>query len=303
MKKLNNSVLLLILVILIGVFVLSRLFRSPGRERSLKATVVTVDTAKITEVHVYPAEAPGQHLRLAPDQGVWQVWQDQRHEAAEPALIKNAFGSLEAIRTERMVARKENKWHEYNVDTAGTHVVVMGEGETLANLWIGKSQSGSIYVRNDDEDDVYAVRGMLSNYFNKGFNGWRDKSFASLTPDTVTRITFQYPADSGFTAVKTDTLWTVDGAIIPMSKIQPYLSKLRNKNMTDFVEQFTPASAADVTVTFARGDAALLTLHAWKQAADAWVLESSQRAGVYFEDENGRTAKEFFPAKASWLPQ
>jgi len=55
MKKLNNKILIGALVVLVGVFALSRWLRSPGLESNLRKQLLSLDTTNINEVRIKPA--------------------------------------------------------------------------------------------------------------------------------------------------------------------------------------------------------------------------------------------------------
>lgn len=54
MKKLNNKILIAVLLALVGLFAASRFFRSGRLETNLPAELMAVDTSAVTEILVYP---------------------------------------------------------------------------------------------------------------------------------------------------------------------------------------------------------------------------------------------------------
>ena len=296
MKRLNNKILLIVLVVLLGGFLVSKMFRTPALESNLPTDLFGVDTTKITEVHVNPEVERGE-IKLVRHGEEWSLQKGDKTADPELALIKNALGGLQYVRPTKMMSRRKEKWSEYKVDSTGTHVQVYDEDEVLADWWIGKAGSGEVYVRLNDKEDVYAIRGMMRNYFNKGFNDWRDKTFIRIEPDTITKITFQYPVDTGFVVAKADTLWTINGQPADPLKVSRYLNTVQYKSLTEFADNFSPVVSPDVTIVFESNGVSMQTVQAWKQEEDRWIMGSSGKQGIYFSNEGSTIIKDLFQAQ------
>src|SRR5687767_11504202 len=161
MTQFNNKILLIVLAVLLGGFVLSKMFRSPARESNLKETILKFDTAKISAIHVKPASERKNEIRLVRSGSGWAVENGQKNAKVDINQVKNALRSLAAIHPDRMVTRSKNKWPTYQVDSTGTHLKIFAGAEMPSELWVGKSSSGATCVRIEGDDEVFEIKEPL----------------------------------------------------------------------------------------------------------------------------------------------
>lgn len=295
MKQFNNKILIIILLVLTGMFVVSKLIRSPRRESNLSDALTSVDTAKVSEVRIQrAASANGKAIKLVRSGNNWTVQSENKTANADAATVKNLLEAVRNVKAERLMTKETEKWSNYEVtDSAGTHLVVTA-GEPLADWWIGKRSGGFTYVREDEEDEVYAVNESLLSSVDRDFNEWRDKSFLSLLIDNVTDITFTYPADSGFVLTKKDNAWMLGNEKADSASVQSYLNKFSRKKLTSFADDVDlSGKASDIIISFKNGNVTLSTVQAWKREDD-WVLTSSQYEGVFFSSKGSSIEEELF---------
>jgi hypothetical protein len=142
--------------------------------------------------------------------------------------------------------------------------------------------TGITYVRNRDDDEVYAVEGFLAMTFNQGFNNWRDQTISRLTRDQVNKVVFEYPADSSFVAQKLETNWTINGILADSASMAQYLNGLSRKTHSDFADGFSPLSSPLYQVTFEGMNMAPFSIRVYSQSGDNLVLHSSINPESYF---------------------
>lgn len=310
MKNLNTKVLIIVLIVLAAVFVLSRIFRSPGLESNLRKTIVALDTAQVTEVRIQPASSRASEIRLVKEGKNWNVTSGKMKSATDINSVKSTLGTLHDLRTQRLATRKKEKWETYKVDDKGTHVTVFEGLNKIADLNVGKTgfaQGGGggygsayTYVRLSDEDEVYTVDGFLESQFNRTFNDWRNKAFLRVNRDDITKITFKYPADSGFVLSKKDSVWMVDNEKADLPKVQSLLGQLSFKNMSEFADGFLAQSSAPFTLLIEGKNGMLASVEGWRDG-DQWTMESTEQHGVYFSAANS-TVKDFWLRKKNLFP-
>jgi hypothetical protein len=297
MKKLNNKILIGILAGLVVVFALTRIFRSPGLQRSLPETLVQTDTASVDAVHIYPAKGNGLKLEFKRKNQTWSVSRGQKQVSADQASVSTMLGYLTKLAPQKLVTRKKDKWKQYEVGDSSTRVVVMKGKETLAEFLVGRTSfsqpsgppnpygmggygASFTYVRKSGEDKVYTVEGYLESAFNRGFDDWRDKSFLRLKPEQITRIRFDYP-DSGFVAELKNSKWMIGGQVADSVEMKNYLSQLGLKNAQVFADDFKPALPPDLSLIFEGAGGELATVKAWKRDAD-FVLNTGRHPDTHF---------------------
>lgn len=312
MKKLNNKILIAILAVLAGVFVLSRVFRASSREGNLPKELIRVDTASVTEIKIYPKTEQNKEVRLVRDGKNWNVKMDNRSNVVEKGSASNALSLLAHLKPLRLISKKKDKWREFNVSDTSTQVKLMKGSEVLADIRIGKigfnQQPGQqqfgrggvfTYVRLSDEDEVYAVEGFLQTAFDRKYGDWRDKSFLQLSQNAITKVTFTYPADSGFVIEKRDKKWWLNDSEADSTKVKNFLSQLQYKDATTFADDFSAQGTAPVSIQFNGPNGKLATVQAWKRAND-WAMSTTHQSGIYFSSQG---LESLLGSKRNFLPE
>lgn len=302
MKWSSNKVLLIVFAVLLGGFVVSRMFRAPALESNLPNILVMVDTARVTEVQVLHADT-GASVSLVRDGNAWQVNEGQKSAGTETGVVRNALGSIGVVKPDRIITRKKQKWNDFHVDSTGTHVKVLGGDNLLADFWLGRAPSGMVCMRLEGKEDVYEVQQSLDNYFSKKFNDWRDKSFLHLNSDSIFRIAFEYPADSSFVVEKKQSGWMVGMSAADSTRVVTYLNRFRSKNLYAFADDFSPPVNAQYTVSFGKNGHPAETVRAWQIDDDKWIATSSVQEGVYFSVNRIQLINDLFAGKKAFLTE
>lgn len=290
MKQLNNRTLLFVLIGLAVLLVLTRVFRSPAREKNIETGVLQVDTTLLKKIVLAPATENRKQLTLALNNKQWKVSRDNKEASADHYKIRRMLSQLASMKVDRIVSRKRDKWDEYEVsDSTGTDVIVNTGGKDVT-IKIGKSSGNSTYVRKLDDDAVYAVSNFQAYHFNQKFNDWRVDTFVEQKKENVTRIAFNYP-DSGFVLTKKDNVWMLGDAKADSAKVESYLNKLSFQRMDTFVDDFTPPGKPDVSINVDSDHPVIL--QGWKDPSGHWMLSGIQK-DVYFKDENKRVFDALF---------
>jgi hypothetical protein len=309
MKHLNNKTLTIIFLVLVAVFVLTKIFRSPHLESNLKTHLFGVDTAAVTRMRIQPPKSDGPEITLTRKGSQWQLSQGQKSAEAAGAPVTEALMSLTDVRVQRMMSRKKSDWNTYKVgDTSGTHVTVYGGKNLLADFWIGETGTGTgpyrqntSYIRQTGTPDVYeAATGYLSSYFDKGYDDWRDHSFLRINKNKITRINFQYPADSSFAAVKKDSIWLIGNQPADSAKMANYLNGLQSKNLYSFADGFLPTRDPDEVISIENNSSPLAVIKAWKKDKN-WILSSSLRRHIYFSSKGSDVVSKLLVGKKALL--
>lgn len=300
MTRLNNKILLVLLAVLLGGFVLSKMFRSPGRESNLKETILKFDTGKISAIHVRPATERKSEVRVVRSGTRWSVENSQGNAKVDINHVKNALSALSAIHPDRLVTRSKNKWPTYQVDSTGTHVKIFTGSEMPSEFWVGSTNSGATCVRLEGDDEVFEIKDPLATYFNKTFSAWRDKTFSRLEPENISSISFQYPGDSSYVVKRDKKVWMMDNQIVDSTKVIRYLSKFRSRTMSEFVDNFVPGTSASFEIIFNNESGNALTIQAWNTSDKDFVVTSSQLDKVYFSTRDASMVRELFPGKKAF---
>jgi hypothetical protein len=316
--KFNNRNLLFVLLGLAGILVLTRVFTAKKAERTLETELVEIDTAKISSIHIFPQAEHGSELIFSRSGSGWVVAKDDLSAPADNYSLDNVLNELMNLKTDRLVARSEDKWPEFHVnDSLGTRVLIKEGKKTTLDMIIGRFNyqppaggyagygqqygTGITYVRNSGEDEVYAVEGFLAMSFNQEFNEWRDQTVCRLTRDQITKIVFEYPADSGFIAQKLDTKWTINGTPADSASMAKYLNGLSRKSHREFADGFSPLSGPLYQVTFEGMNMDPLLIRVYAQAGDEMILHSSINPQSYFRITRNGLFKDIFKSSSGFI--
>jgi len=320
-KKFNNRNLLIILVILAGVLVVGRLTKFKKSSRTLNTEIVSIDTSRVTSMNLFPTAEKGGELIFEKKDGKWTVTKDDLTVTADPAAIENALNELVNLKTDQLVARSKDKWNAYNVtDSLGSRLLINEGKKTTLDLVIGRfnykpSQNpygggygqnqgtGFTYVREHNSDEIYSTQGFLAMTFNRNFNSWRDQTITNFTPSQVSKVVFDYPADSGFIAQKSGTGWMVSGLPADSASMAGYLSRASRKRNTNFVDENKPTGAPDYQVTFEGDNMQPLRVEAYRQTDGSYVMHSSINPDSWFSIRQDNFFKDLYKSNTDLLPK
>ena len=237
-NRFNNSILFVIFIVLFTFFLVSRVFFSDRKERNFRTQLVSLDTAQVTQIELFPQDA--EKITLQKEGTQWTVQQGNITSPADQSAVKNLLTTLEDLKPQRLAATSEDQWEELGVtDSTATRVVVSANGQKVANVYIGKFNinasaqqqqpmnpmqrqmpSATSFVRVGNEEEVYAIDGYQTMSINRGFSSWRDRTFIKIPRGNISQLAFTYPGDSSFTASQTaDNNWVIDGIKADSSKM------------------------------------------------------------------------------------
>ncbi len=305
MKQLNNKILGFILAGLVILFIGTRALRS-SRDTNVQRNLIQLDTSLVSKIVIYPQKQNGKRLHLIKSGMQWQVVEGSRSVPASQNAVKSLLSAISYVGIKRMVSRNKKDWTDYNMsDTTATHLEVYAGDHTLVDCWVGSASTGTgpytqtaTYVRMDSLPQVYETEGFLASVVNKDFDGWRNHKFLRLNKNSITRLQFQYPADSGFTAVRKDSVWMIGDEKADSARMASYLDKVSSHNLSSFADNFKPEGDPDMKLSISGNETT--SVNAWKRDS-TWVMESSQRPGVYFNSKRDGWIKELMVSKNSLL--
>lgn len=305
-KRFDNTQLLLALGALALLYVGAMAFGGKA-DRTFRKMLVVIDTTQLSKIVIQSpkADPPVELIRSGPS---WQVTGADGQFPTAAGAVPNALNSLNYLEATQLVSRDEADQAEFQVDETGTRVQVYEGEKQVADLILGKfayKQSGmASYVRETEEDEIYAVSGYLDAAFNKGADDWRDKTLLKGTPAEWSALNFRYPADSSFQLVKgLDNTWSFSDTSIAVnsSEISSYLNGLNLTNGTNFVVRpATSTPEKELTLQLVAGGA--VAVKAYRDPTHTWVLSSSLNPTAYFADPEGNLVKKIFVEPGRFLP-
>jgi len=242
-RKLNNRTLIVVFFILLIIVAAILLFDTGKNERTFREVLVDIDSSAVTEIHIISKANNFKPVRLFKDNDKWFVeLANGKNASVTDQRIEQTFKELTAVVPKRLAARGNDKWSEFQVDSAGTRVQVMEGSSTTLDLVIGRfnyqqqPRSISTYVRLANDNDVYEVDGFLSMTFNQNANAFRNGTVVKADYNTWNQLVFDYPADSSFTLKKNGDKWFIDQVQTDSAKTATFLRTLSNMTKNNFAD-------------------------------------------------------------------
>ena len=317
--KFKNSNLLIIFLVLAGLFVVSRYLKNRKYERTLKTDLVQVDTSGIDQILLYPRAENQQEIQFVRKGDNWSVTKGSITAEAGNYSVQNIFSDLISVKAEQLVARNRERWSEFHVDDSlGTRVILKEGNKTKLDIMIGRFNyqpapggytggygqnqgRGLTYVRLSGEDEVYMVEGFLSMSFNQPFNNWRDQTILRTDRSSITRVSYDYPMDSGFVLVLQDSVWMIDGMSPDSAQTAQLLSALTRKSSSEFVDDFSPLTAPDYQLRIEGNNMQLVSVLAYRRSDNQYIINSSLNPDSYFASPPDGIFKDIFKPRAELL--
>lgn len=305
-KNISTIKLIGILAVLAAIYFAFQLFGGSTRSKSFKENLVEIDTAKVTRMLVMKA---GQNLELKKDGDQWKVsLAAGKYANAEAKSVKSSLENLLRVKPSRVVAKKADKWSEYQVDSAGTRVQVFEGDEKTLDLVVGRfgfnqqamqqqqqmmmggrggMQQFYSYVRLQDEDEVYVADNFMGMSLGTNAADFRNSQVLKVTKDSLRQISFQYP-DSAFTLDKVDSMWVVGNALADSAATASFLNGLSHVNNRSFVDDIEPAAmtTATLSMTVKESGKPDVVIKAFPHPVHKWVINSSVNPDSYFSEQS-----------------
>lgn len=289
-RQVSNKVLVIIFLILLlsAVFVF---FIDGGKnERTFRDVLVNIDTTAVSEILIYPKSQNHKEVKLFKEKENWKVTLSGNKSASVPGKrMTDVFNQLLAIKPQRLAARGEDKWSEFQVDSTGSKVIVKQGDKVVLDLIIGRfsfqqPRSMSTYVRLSNDADVYVVDGFLDMTFNQGVNIFRDAAIINDDFNNWNQLQFDYPFDSSFTVSRTGNSWFINGIKTDSLKTANYLTRLSRLTDSKFIDDFSPVNPAAPVykLSITTEDFRFIEINGYKEN-DRYVISSSQNPEAYFD--------------------
>ena len=283
LNKISNLQLILGLVLLGLIYLAVVYFDSPKSEE-LQKQLVTIDTARVTAITI---AGPDQTVNLTLENQQWQVeLKSGKKVAAVSSKVEALLDQLLRISPDRLAAKDQNKWGDYQVDSTGTEIQIKESGNTTLDMIVGQSGPTS-YLRLAGETEVYASDGFGGLNNKDDIDHYRDDLFVRINTDSLTSISFNYPGDSSFQIINDQGKWKFeDGTMADSLKTANYLNQLKLKHNQNFSDQdgSTIGSPLGEIVINSKNEPQVL-INAYYDTADSAVFNSSLNPTAYFNDD------------------
>jgi hypothetical protein len=291
-----------------------------NRNRTFKSELTDFDTAKVTQIYIYP-KMKGEQIVLSKNGEDWKVTVGDKKYNADPNTIKGMINTLLNLRATRVAANNKSQWAQYEVtDSAASRVQLLAGKKTVVDLYLGKfsyqqpknrnpynyQQQGKMtsYVRLAGNKEVYAVEGLIAMSFNRQASDFRNRTIIRSNKETWNRLAFVGP-DKTFDLVKQGNNWTVDGMIADSATVAKYLSSLAWLSNSNFVEESVMASDKPLYTLSIEGENMPTPIKVNAFPADTsnmYAISSSLNEGVYFSGAKNGLFEKIFVGRDHFFP-
>lgn len=301
LKNVSNKTLGVVFVILL-VIALIIIFSDPGgNERSFRTELVNIDTSAVSQIIIYPKKLNGDDVRIFSENDDWKVeLEDGKTAPVHQTKIDEILRQLTEIKPERLAARGEASWSEFEVDSGATRVEVYEGSNKTLDLVIGKftfqqPRTMKSYVRLAEDTDVYEVNAFLGMTFNQDANGFREQTVIQDSHSDWKNIVYSYPADSSYQLINVDDKWQLSGGgVLDSAKTATMLRQISNTRGSEFVdieEETLPLPGYKLTIV--KEDDSQIEVYGY-EADDKVIINSSQNPDAYFDGSKGNLFKRIF---------
>ena len=309
-KKLSTRNLLIILLVLGAIVFYTNYRDSKKGESTFRSQFVTIDTASISTVLLYPKAEQGKEIKFTKNGAKWDLQNDKIKTFSEPATVMGLINSFANLKAQSLAATSKSKWDELLVgDTSATRIKFITSDNQTYDIMVGKfgynneTRSGTTYVRMHEEEEVYSVEGFLSFSVNQPFNSWRKRVLTTGGQENWTKLTFIYPGDSSFILSKQNNQWMMADRVCDSTLTANYISSIANLNSDKFLDNYNPGLNNPVyTLNIEGNNQSPITIKAF--AADSTVrfaIHSNLNADAYFNDAQSQLAEKVFTTQKKFF--
>ena len=301
-KKL--AVVFAILLVLVLIFVLT----DGKNERSFRTELVDIDTAAVSEILIYPKTTNYEEVKLFKSANSWKVQLANGKVVTAPeSKINNLLSSLIGIKPQRLAARGTEKWKEFEVDSTGTRVKVLENGDVTLDIILGRfafqqPRTMNTFVRLFNDTDVYEVDGFLSATFNQNADNFRDNNVIKGDFENWTNLTYNYPGDSSFTLTKFDGKWFLNDEPTDSAETVKYFRSIERLTNNNFVEELDPALLTNPLYKLTiQGDGFDDIVVDGYQTDSVLVVNSSMNTDSYFDATKNNFSDKVYPSQSKFF--
>ncbi|MFC2087133.1 DUF4340 domain-containing protein [Bacteroidota bacterium] len=316
-KKLNTRTLGIAFIVLLVIVVLLTVSDRKKGERTFKSVLVEFKEDEISSIEIVNRNDLENKLvfKKSTDEN-WRIKKGNEEYNADTKRVENLITELLRIEPERVAATKKEGWKEFEVtDSLATRVVMFDDNKPVSDIYIGKfsyqnptnpyERQGKMtsYVRLKGDNNVYAVNGFLRMTFSSDIVSYRNRMVINANEDDLTRLSFNYPADSSFTLIKDGGKWMIDGVLADSAKVEEYLGSISNLSSSQFSGDSVLASSnATHNLQIESNNMVLIEVKALPATSDdEYLLTSTLNPGTYYSGSGADLFEKVYKGKGYFL--
>ena len=227
------------LILLLGIAWLSGVFDQNPTNIQLPELDIPMD-----EVTYLRIELPDGTLELEQQTNQWYVRQPV-DMLADSSTVARTLDDLSTMTLNNLATRNLDRHGIYGIDSTASVVTLAwpGGSEKITISRQGRDFA-SIYVRLDDDSEVYSTNGRVT--LNQDPERWRNRmvvntGMGAVTSARVTRL------DSSYEVELVDDVWMVDGQAADSLKVTSWLRRFSPLNADGFFDDLPSAILSDAS--------------------------------------------------------
>lgn len=316
-RKTRIAVLLVTLLVLLGIYLIVKYNQS--EDRTFRSKVLSFAPELVTSLEVSDP-ASGEVEIILDGEGGCLLKSEGKEYPGEADAVQNALAMLNSLTTESIMATSSDKWEEYKVDEdQAIRVKIYEEGDLVGDLFIGKFDFKQLpprrpgeqpqtkmtsYVRPEEEDQVYAVNGLLRSNFQGGKDPFRDRKLMDAKHTDISKLTMKGPEGELLLDMTTPE-WTLNGMPVDSVKTDRQLRRLGRLRSTGFIDNVDLSGSQPAYTLLLEGSTfEPVTIKAYP--ADSLIgfyITSSLNEGSVFDGSKSNLFEKAFAGQEKFLPE
>ena len=307
--KRGTRTLLIVLAALPVIYFLSSVRSTRARERSFKEYVMQLDTAMVKRVEFQPRRTKPDPMQLDRTGTDWTVTHKGITARADNGTVRSLLEKFVAMRTVRVsgMMDKMKDGAELNDSLAIPITFTLDDG-TTQELLVGRNSNSPdgrdfwTQVNIPGEKEIYAVSAVLTGQLDQEMSAWRVRTLVKGDPTSWQRLSFTYPADSGYVLQRNGAEWLVDEMPADSAKVNKYLKSLALSRVQQFADTVNVSSLAPMHQLriddSASPEPIVVQVYAW---GNGYVVTSTLNPGGVMHFDAFREMPRLFRPRHAWF--
>ncbi len=310
MNKKNTRYIIIFLALGI-IYVLSKYVFVAKPESNFNSNVLKIDTSQVASFSI-KANTAKNAIKFFKKEDIWFVKKANKEDKANTETVKELFNVFAQLKVKNVVGLNQDTWKNFKLtDSLATKLNIFDRSNHLIkSLLVGKftyhqnqstpysygrqNVSGNTYVRLADGKKSFLVNGFLPMMINRDFNQFRNNQLLKLDKNKLSKIIFEYPADTGFTITKQDSmLWLVNGIdTIKQGVINNYLTAIADVKNTSFEDKLKPNTTTIYSLKIEANGLKPISVDFYPKDSVSYFVHSSQFPDNYFSTNQNDLPKQ-----------
>lgn len=238
--KLRTKHLLLLLLVLAAIWWFSGRVSPRAQQRTFRERILKLDTNTITGFTITPALNKGfPPIRFQRAGEGWRMFWGTDSGYVDEHPVHELLHSWSDMRVVRLAGRMADVRDRYDLGDSAADRLTIVAGKETKELLVGRQTAGEppmTVVNIPGDESAYAIEGSLGSYTDFTFSEWLPKYLVTGDPSNWTRLTFNFPADTGYVMERSGGHWLIDGVTTDSSRTDKFLRSLaraRGRSATD----------------------------------------------------------------------